>query len=126
MHRSGVILCKTAGGGWLERLCGLRGVLRSVKGGFYFHRSDEGLSPGIPERKKPFSSLAFPLQQLENRYLCGWVEIVRSQKRDMGHPAGSKPLQHDRNWDKENRNLTRVPLPAAIRQDAGRKRGPAS
>ena len=41
-------------------------------------------------------------------------------------PAGSKPLQRDRHWDKEDRFLTRVPLPALIRQDAGRKRGPAS
>ena len=41
-------------------------------------------------------------------------------------PAGSKLLQRDRHWDKEDRYLTRSPLLALIRQDAGRKRGPAS
>lgn len=41
-------------------------------------------------------------------------------------PRMSNPLRRDRYWDKEDRNLTRVPFPALIRQDAGRKRDPAS
>jgi hypothetical protein len=31
-------------------------------------------------------------------------------------PARSKPLQRDRHWDKEDRYLTRVLLPALIRK----------
>jgi hypothetical protein len=39
----------------LERFSSSREVLRAVKGGFFL-------------RKKPLDSLAFPLQQLDNRY----------------------------------------------------------
>lgn len=55
-------------GGGLERFSSSRGVSSAVKGGFYFHPSDEGLSLGAPVRKKPLSSGGFPLEQLENRY----------------------------------------------------------
>lgn len=44
---------------------------------------------------------------------------------DLG-PTSSKLLQRNRQCDKEDRYLKRVPLLALIRQDAGRKRGPAS
>ena len=41
-------------------------------------------------------------------------------------PPGNNLPEPGRHWDNEDRFLTRVPLLAAIRQDAGRKRGPAS
>jgi hypothetical protein len=37
----------------LERFSSKCGVWRIVYGGFYFHPSDEDLSLGAPERKKP-------------------------------------------------------------------------
>src|ERR1035437_3088545 len=52
----------------LERFSSSRGVSGTVQGGFYFHPSDEDLSLGTPERKKPLSRCGYPLQQLENRY----------------------------------------------------------
>src|ERR1035437_4600321 len=52
----------------LERFSSSRGVSSAVQGGFYFHPSDENLSLGTPERKKPLSGSGFPPQQLENRY----------------------------------------------------------
>jgi hypothetical protein len=41
-----------------------------VQGDFCFHPSDEDLSPGTPERKKPLEGNGFGVQQLENRYSC--------------------------------------------------------
>ena len=43
---------------------------RMVRGGFFFHPSDEDLSPGTPERKKPLESNGFGVHQLENSYSC--------------------------------------------------------
>ena len=40
---------------FLERFSNSRAPASQVKGGFYFHPGDEGLSPGTPERKKPLS-----------------------------------------------------------------------
>jgi hypothetical protein len=42
-------------------------LFRVAKGGIYFHLSDEDLSPGTPDRKKPLGGCGFALQQLENR-----------------------------------------------------------
>jgi hypothetical protein len=41
-----------------------------VQGGFFFHPSDEDLSPGTPEKKKPLSGCGFGVEQLENRLLA--------------------------------------------------------
>jgi hypothetical protein len=52
------------------RFSNFRGVTKGVQSGFYFHPTDEDLSAGTPERKKPLEGRGFPLHQLENRY-CG-------------------------------------------------------
>jgi len=48
------------GGVHLERFPGLCGVVRAVKGGFFFHTSGEDLPPGGQLRKKPCGSCGSP------------------------------------------------------------------
>jgi hypothetical protein len=43
----------------LEQFSNLYALSKTVKGGFYFHPSDEDLSLGTPVRIKPLSSCGF-------------------------------------------------------------------
>jgi hypothetical protein len=72
----------------LERFSSLHAVSDGVGGGFFFHPSDEDLSPGTPEWKKPLSCNGRPLQQLENRYSGrkSISSVINSRLR--GHECG--------------------------------------
>jgi hypothetical protein len=55
----------------LEHFPNLRGVARLVKGGFYFHPSDEDLSPGARLRKKLLGSCGSLYTNSENAITAG-------------------------------------------------------
>jgi hypothetical protein len=62
-------------------------ITSSIEGGFYFHPSDEDLSPGTPERKKPLSVQVSVKSRSENA-VAGSTEAgsARAYKTFTGNP----------------------------------------
>ena len=60
--------------------------LRAVKGGFFFHPSDEDLSPGTPERKKPLECVLSVYTNSDNAL----TRNRGNQNRGRGHFGGRR------------------------------------
>jgi hypothetical protein len=81
VRREGEIICKTAGKKFgcrgeetaarLERFQNSRAPGRSVKGGVYFHPTDEDPSVGTPDRKTPLGIQA-PVYSNSGTAVMGW------------------------------------------------------